>query len=583
MGKSFKKKNLFALVFAILAFVTVMTSNVNVANAGYVPGGGIGTGSGAEAQRLAWNIMDKTYNRFQEVMERPGSKYNDVTKESIASYIRRMKGKNASYTQKIRLIAFVGIKPGIIHSDVCNNWPYKLYCNKTDKKPELHIWSGISWTNQNNWRPSNGFSSAIKWSNFPSELRDPSKTGMTPYTVGNQGIVLMSGGRPVSAVWIDPDLEAVTKTTVETRTKITHTEGGEHDIDYPSGNTSQLKKIFDEAPTEGSYHWKTPPNATTDTHTVKSKILTVVKKTTWKEYPGGRKENVVTTYTSQNPKSFTKTINYNVNVPTITPEKYCPWNLNRNNYATTEDIDGSYANSDKKIDATVDNKQNVTNNSYLKSLDINQDLPFIFKFNNNTMGMNSSYNWNNTPSALANGTYENVTGSYANGRNDHADSDGNLRYDLNFYASISNNTTNPSVNSSSLLYGSEEKTANEFYKKTQGFTGGDFDTRFTYADKYTTDNNQSGSHFPQWWIAKYKESKFYEYGTEYWGKITISGIENPHTISHGTGAVDGSNYKITTDANAKQRGLYVGRVDSNIEQPILYGKWDVATVAGDLH
>ena len=193
--------------------------------------------------------------------------------------------------------------------------------------------------------------------------------------------------------------------------------------------------------------------------------------------------------------SSRKTITYKTNAPTITQEKYRPYNLNRNSYATAEDISADYANASKSLSAEIDNKQGITDNKELKSLDINNATEFKFKFNT-PFCMPDEYNWNNTPADLANGTWEPASGgSYANGKNDPADADGRLRSNLKFFASISSNTKDPSKDSSSLVSPDDKEVlSNEFYSKLyQGegsFNGGNWSARFTLNDKYNTDNNQ---------------------------------------------------------------------------------------------
>ena len=75
--------------------------------------------------------------------------------------------------------------------------------------------------------------------------------------------------------------------------------------------------------------------------------------------------------------------------------------------------------------------------------------------------------------------------------------------------------------------------------------------------------------------------RFYEYGSEWHGLVTISGIQDPNNVMYGTGQSTGyDSYKITIDANKQQKGLYVGYASASFEQPIITGTWEVKTVAG---
>lgn len=451
-------------------------------------------------------------------------------------------------------------------------------------------WAGfvsheININNPNNWQ----------WGvSLPAELTDPNLSNY-PIHKPNEDCsryVKTDDGATVTAVWIDPAKEW--RTTQEERTvtkvvKVRNPGNSSDNLDY-TGWTPE--KIYKEAPTEASYHDKTDPNELNYSNTVTSITYTVKETHTWKyrSSDGATKDHSYS-YSVVSSNTDSKTITYNGSAPTISQEKYKPINLNRNGYAKSGDggLTSDFANASTGIAASVNNEQGITDNSDIKTLDVNNQTDFTFSFNSSSaFGLPSKYNWNNTPSKLANSTWENADGTkYANGRNDSADSDGKLRYNLKFYASISNNTKNSSVSSSSLLFGGQELLANQLLTKSYtgvgSFTGGDWSSRFIYSDSYNTDNESTLSDkWAKWWGDKYSESRFYEYGTEYWGKITTSGVNNPHTVSKGTGKANGSNYAITTNADNNERGLYVGIATQQYEQPVLYGHWSVVTLAGDV-
>lgn len=284
---------------------------------------------------------------------------------------------------------------------------------------------------------------------------------------------------------------------------------------------------------------------------------------------------------------FQKTFLYNTKVPTIKQEKYRPFNLNRNDYATEEDI-ASFGNpSNRGLEGKVNNLQNITDNSPLHALDINSDTPFTLNFDNDSFGLRSDYNWDNTPASLANGNYEGVwsegSGSYANGKDDPADPDGRLRYYLNFYGSISNNKENPAIDSASLKNQKTEYPASQEIHKTVAdkWHGGDFVARFTYIDGYNTDNN-TVKYFPNWWATTYHEGRFYEYGTHYKGLVTLSGVQNPSWCLNQVTATDPT-VTVLCDADRNDRGVYIDLKECFFSQPIMYGKWDVKTVAGSVN
>ena len=283
---------------------------------------------------------------------------------------------------------------------------------------------------------------------------------------------------------------------------------------------------------------------------------------------------------------YTKDFTYNTITPTIKQEPFKPWNLNRNGYATTDDISSQYAHAKLPIELDVNNNQGIYDNSPLKALDINNDTFFKFKFTNGYLGMPSVFNWTNPPGTppgiLNNGTWEDAgSGGYANGRNAKADKDGLYRYNVKLHMSMSPNTKKPFVDTSSINFNGSEFTTSEEALQRPPWAGGELSTRFTYADTYWTDNNKEGSKFPAWWVNTYTMGRFYEYGSEWHGLVTLSGIEDPNNVMYGTGQSTGyDSYKITIDANKQQKGLYVGYASANFEQPIITGTWEVKTVAG---
>lgn len=459
-------------------------------------------------------------------------------------------------------------------------WCVRRYC---------HGWAGlvsnqITISADGNWGDYN--------TTLPSELTDPSLSYYPIYRSAYSDRYINSNtGNTVVAVWIDPAKEwrtAQEERTVTKIVKVRNPGNSSDNLDY-TGWTPE--KIYKEAPTEADYHDKTDPNELNYSNTVTTVIYTVKETHTWKyKASDGETKDHSYSYSVVGSNTDSKTITYNGGTPTINQEKYKPINLNRNSYAKSGDggLTSDFANASTGIAASVNNEQNITDNSDIKTLDVNNQTDFTFSFDSSSaFGLPGKYNWNNAPSNLANGTWENAGSEYANGRNSSADSDGKLRYNLKFYASISNNTKNSSVNSSSLLFGNQELLANQLLTKSYtgvgSFTGGDWSSRFIYSDSYNTDNESAlSSKWAKWWGDKYSESRFYEYGTEYWGKITTSGINNPHTVSKGTGKINGSNYAITTNADNNERGLYVGIATQQYEQPVLYGHWGVVTLAGDV-
>lgn len=371
-----------------------------------------------------------------------------------------------------------------------------------------------------------------------------------------------------------------------------------------------LQNMWNNGITSFDYSHTTSPTETSESCEVTT-VIYVIKETYTYDYneATGAKKNESYSYSRARSTTYSKTYNYETIIPTITQAKFTPLNLNRNDYAQTGDggLNATYTTgASGKIQASINNYRNITNNSSISALDINNDNIFYFQFNNSTFGMPSDYNWDNTVASLDNGTWEYVTnpgsGDYANGYNNTADDDGYLRYNLKFYASISNNTYNSNYVTASLTIDGDELIASSVLEKKyvsgMNWIGGSMSTRFTYIGNYYTDNNGASSNFAYWWVTTYSQSRFYEYGTTYYDTIKCySGSKTSSSISSTTGfqgttaqfgtitkssSYTGGSDTITINANNNDRGLYVGVYTQNFDQPILYGHWQVATMAGAL-
>lgn len=338
-----------------------------------------------------------------------------------------------------------------------------------------------------------------------------------------------------------------------------------------------------------TYHGKSDPDKFSYNNTVSASNLIDIATRTWLAVNG----NIVwenTTYSWGSNSTTSHSINYKANQPAITQEKYRPWNLNYNALAQKTDTIGQVDNSfytDEPIQAAVNNKHNVSNGNLLESLNLNNDYMFQLKFNTSTFGLPERYNWYNDPPSLANNTWElsDKNKPYANGYTDPTGT--GYRYNTTFRAAMNNQTQ-----SASLTVGDGEYTYESPFIKTNknvSWNGGDFSTRFILTGQYTTGNGKERSKYPDWFIVEYSQGKFFEYGTNYEGLITSTYIEKPRLsgceASTTWGGIfawgTGENLSYDTDGSTN-RGVYVGYTSQHMEQPILYGKWEVKTIAGDI-
>lgn len=361
-------------------------------------------------------------------------------------------------------------------------------------------------------------------------------------------------------------------------------------------NRSQTARWKYENPRgQWQYYGKTDPNEFDHDNNLTA-VLEEVKYTYTikKTYVGDKlvkTEKVDEKWTVVDSKTLSQTIKYDGSKPQNGQHKFAPLNLNRNGYAQNGDggITNDYLNG-HKIDASTDNYRNITDNKDLETIDINNDFEFAFNFKNDVLGLPSEHDWKTIPKPLVNDTWEAVNGSYANGRigdknclGENGMPDGSVgyyRYNILFNASINqkNNKT------ASLVLGSEEKVDNDSFSKEAPFRGGDWSARFIYNGDFTTDQHSQVNAWKNWWVDTYTQDRFFEYGVEYKGTITINnGYSTPTLVSNTTSPqVTQNGYAFTSDG-LTQRGLYVGKVTANYAQPILYGHWHVKTLAGDVN
>lgn len=342
---------------------------------------------------------------------------------------------------------------------------------------------------------------------------------------------------------------------------------------------------YKNAPTSAEYEHTTEPGDTTDNYKVHAEIQTIHCHEWWWQKADGSWSDWGFSYNIESINEYSKTIHYGTSLPSVNQEYYAPLNVNRQGYAEVGDCDitRNYVNG-KKLDASVTNAQNRSNNSDIETLDLNADTNFTIKFNNDVLGLDASKNWNSSPPELKNGNWEYVEGTaYANGR--ILPGDDYYRYDLALNAAISTNITK-SVDTASIVVNGHEYTASETYKsfvKNAPIRKIDASARFIYIGRYKLQSGITGAHFPNYWTATYNTATFFEYGVSYRGRITTSGIEAPQIVrGQGDVSQSGADNTIKTSYEKKQRGLYVGVKRQACQQPIVCATFNVKTVAGDL-
>lgn len=252
---------------------------------------------------------------------------------------------------------------------------------------------------------------------------------------------------------------------------------------------------------------------------------------------------------------------------------------------------------------SVNNKHNVKG-SLMNTLALNNDYDFSIVFNNDYFGMPASYNWYDTPPDFSSTGWK-YTNRYPNNSPDIGYAGGygdkEYRYGLTFSALIDDNKEK----SASLVITTGEFLSNSPLKWQNNISvkkGGDFIARFVKPGIFTTGNSttyNATKYYPDWFVNEYSQGKLYEYGIAYEGIITNNDVKAPsfcfgsnltdseRNFIPGTSWFDPSTTAITALsanhlAEKKSPGLYYALETKKFYQPVVYGAWEVSTVAGDL-
>lgn len=426
-------------------------------------------------------------------------------------------------------------------------------------------------------------------------------------------------GQGLDAVWIDKRVEDCSEATdVLVYTECDDDDNG--DIDDRKLSAEQLWHRRDQIGTY-KYHTAKTEGFQGSKKEVKGGVQTVVHQQTrcidgdvvtirdgiWAVENGEIVPKDLTAYRTQGGvRYFSNTVNYSCKHITFNTEYYRPFNLNRNGYA--ENADKSYGgdnieyylNSGDAINGSVDNRREITDNSVIETLDINNDAQFSLKFNNNNFGLPNNKNWNNTPwiGKVPNEFPQPKSGAYCNGYNNAAGDDC-YRYDLQVNAGIGDINNGQLTSLKDLSVTNDEKiTGTDMEYKYGSLKAGVTNTwgaRTIMAGSFKLGSESKS--FPNWWTLSYTRGLFYEFGASYSGTITKNGVNAPSRaassgIDHKTGLADGTagltdgasynGFNITTNPDQKQTGLWVGFESRSFENPLLCGKFEAKTIAGNL-
>lgn len=376
-----------------------------------------------------------------------------------------------------------------------------------------------------------------------------------------------NGSQHVDIAWVS----SVQKSEANQRWTIYKVWDGNNLITDNSHRTAE--DLYNHPTTEVTYKGKTGVNDYHYSRTYYATYMLVTRKRTYTNDGNGHIGNDKNTYSKGSETSYyTGTVTYDLTPPDVTQDWYRPSDLNRNGLANDDDVKQTYPeynNPKGNVDVTVDNYIGQTDGSYLKTLDTNNRKSFLFKVNSGILGLPL-----NIKDSMPGGDkYNQADGSYnssvmgdvgvaSNSNNGVMKFNGGNNTDI--YGQISNDFMwgggaylAVSDNNASIEYGGTEKVGSEGLNVPRDWRGGNMNFRSIHVGKY---NLMSGGNRP-WWEMTYEKGKFYTYGVEYQGKITISGVQAPSVIN---------------------KGFYTRLASKQLVQPLVRGLFDVSTVAGDL-
>lgn len=355
-------------------------------------------------------------------------------------------------------------------------------------------------------------------------------------------------------------------------------------FDY-TGETAEW--LWDNAPTSGSYYGITGP---TDTGTYNDEINIMTYKITkthnqvinW-EYDGngnktGNYEIVSSdySYSKSYNRTFTKNIQYIVYAPSNPQVWYRPFNLNTSTQCTDDLVKTYYPEYSATDDLLIDSDDGNVDGTGIELLDINTPKALNISFGNTTWGLPSSFNLNKdqpyTSYKKYDGTYRldvlNETGKISTwtgvfGRG--ASHDGVLGYKSNSFrwnpvAYAASCAPSGDSNSFSL----QVDDGYEYIGTDEIEFGWQSPVSFVLKARTVLDNTYylcNGYRDKLFWELGYTQGTFQTYGAEYEGTYDVNGISDATLIDH---------------------DFYCRIGVTNLLQPLLYGKFDTASVGGSV-
>lgn len=329
-----------------------------------------------------------------------------------------------------------------------------------------------------------------------------------------------------------------------------------------------LREIFENPVTTYNYDVSTKLNEHVHNNKIKAIVENVTREAEYKYVirdGKGEWEIEDWKYTRTPHSVIDRNFQYISIRPSIPPSiTFIPLNLNRNGHAKKEDYESSFGKltTNKKLKVSIDNMQNISDNSHIKMLDTNDKVKFKVSINNEQLGIpkESEGGWklyasrpsystamsagksNQNTGRLTTGSYtKNVTGNVSN----------NFRWNGRITGSISGGQQ------LSINEGKGEIIAKDFsLNKNAGWKGNTFEIKNVKTGLYGLSGSKK-----DWWDIKYQEGMYWSYGARYRGQITIDSVKSPTSVTP-----------------LSYQDVYT----KNVTQPFLRGTFESKTVGGNL-
>ena len=335
------------------------------------------------------------------------------------------------------------------------------------------------------------------------------------------------------------------------------------------------KNLYNNPTNSSTYSGKSLPTEMNHSKDIKVWVQTINKRTTFMT-DGSNKWDYNDTFSKGGTTTMTRNIKYTVKAPSISEVTFRPFDLNKNGVADENEVKQTYSdyqNGSPELKMSVDNYQNITDGTELDTLDTNTSTKFNVTFNNDQFGIPKKSEGgfdllNEAPGKddkLNDGTYNtnviNKYGSNSDLTTGVLQSSGMGNTNVNgkqtdyiYWGGSLNGSV--SSDSASITYNNEEKKGGNIFTFGKEFGGGDFTFKTIKIGDYKLVNGEI-----PWWEAQYEQGRFYTYGVEYQGTITLNSISTP---------------------SVKNSGMYA-RLSSKVnKQPILKGLFKAKTVGGNI-